>query len=82
VGFHRIVVDPAGITLHNGVHLPYGMHLCVAPHSISNDPAIIPNPDVFDGLRYYNQRRQNPGESMKHQHATADKNHLHFGYGT
>lgn len=82
MGFHRIVQDPAGITLHDGVHLPYGTHLSIAPHSISSDPAVIPNPDVFDGLRYYEQRRSNPGESMKHQHATADKNHLHFGYGT
>ncbi|RYP42592.1 hypothetical protein DL767_000116 [Monosporascus sp. MG133] len=82
LGFHRIVEDRAGITLHDGVHLPYGTHLCVAPDSISRDRDVIPNPDVFDGLRYYEQRRQNPGESMKHQHATADKNHLHFGYGT
>nr|BAM84045.1 cytochrome P450 monooxygenase [Tolypocladium album] len=82
LGFHRIVQDPAGITLHDGVHVPYGTHLCIAPHSVSSDPAVIPNPDVFDGLRYYEQRRQKPDESMKHQHATADKNHLHFGYGT
>lgn len=82
VGFHRIVEDRAGITLHDGVHLPQGTHLCVAPDSISRDPDVVPNPHIFDGLRYYEQRRQNPGESNKHQHATADKSHLHFGYGT
>ncbi|KAM4059008.1 cytochrome p450 [Hirsutella rhossiliensis] len=82
LGFHRVVQDPTGITLHDGVHLPHGTHICMAPHSVSSDPAIVPKPDVFDGLRYYERRRKNPDEATRHQHATADKDHLHFGYGT
>jgi cytochrome P450 monooxygenase len=82
VGFHRIVEDPKGITLHDGVHLPHGTHLCMTPHAVSSDPSVVPNASVFDGLRYYRLRRQSPDEAMKHQHATADKIHMHFGYGT
>ncbi|RCI07464.1 hypothetical protein L249_4571 [Ophiocordyceps polyrhachis-furcata BCC 54312] len=82
LGFHRIVQDPAGIRLHDGVHVPYGTHICIPPHSISSDPAMIRQPDVFDGLRYFERRRAKPEEGSRHQHATADKDHLHFGYGT
>lgn len=41
---------------------------------------MIENADEFDGLRYYHLRK-NPKETMKHQHAMTDKNHMHFGYG-
>ncbi|KAK8047962.1 cytochrome P450 [Apiospora saccharicola] len=78
---HRIVRDPAGITLHDGAHLACGTHLCLASHSISRDPANVRGPDAFDGLRYYRQRHESGADTMKHQHATADRNHLHFGYG-
>ncbi|ODA80720.1 hypothetical protein RJ55_03679 [Drechmeria coniospora] len=81
LGFHRIVRDPAGITLHDGVQLPVGTHICVAPYSISSDADIVENPNDFDGLRYYRQRCEDPAHAMQHQHATADKSHMHFGYG-
>ncbi|KAL7626883.1 hypothetical protein AAE478_003657 [Parahypoxylon ruwenzoriense] len=82
LGFHRVATALGGITLHDGIHIPHGTHLCVAPYSISSDPAIVTNPDSFDGLRYYEQRRQGTNENTKYQLATADKTHLHFGYGT
>nr|AGN73101.1 P450 monooxygenase-like protein [Epichloe aotearoae] len=82
IGFHRIVQDPAGVTLHDGMCLPFGTHVCITPHSVSRDTTIIPNADEFDGLRYFEQRRRSPDDATKHQHATADKDHLHFGYGT
>ncbi|KAI0600758.1 P450 monooxygenase [Biscogniauxia sp. FL1348] len=82
VGFHRLVTAPAGIELYDGTHIPQGTHLCVAPYSISRDPAIVANGDSFDGLRYYEKRRKGTGESTKYQFATVDKTHLHFGYGT
>ncbi|KAI1121477.1 P450 monooxygenase [Nemania abortiva] len=81
LGFLRVVKAPAGIRLQDGTHVPYGTRICMAPHSISRDPEIFPNADSFNGLRYYN-KRQVSGESNKHQYATADKAHLHFGYGT
>ncbi|RDA85058.1 hypothetical protein CP532_3129 [Ophiocordyceps camponoti-leonardi (nom. inval.)] len=82
LGFHRIVQDPSGITLHDGVHVPHGTHICIPPSSISSDPAVIHQPDVFDSFRYSERRRAKPDQGSRHQHATADKDHLHFGYGT
>lgn len=82
LGFHRIVQDPSGITLHDGLHIPYGTHIAIAPHSVSSDPSIINQPETFDALRYFERRQENTTEATRHQHATADKDHLHFGYGT
>nr|AFO69291.2 P450 monooxygenase [Periglandula ipomoeae] len=81
LGFLRVVTAPAGITLQDGTHVPYNTQLCIAPHSISNDPNVIANPTSFNGLRYYEQRCRDPSEDRKHQYATTDKSHLHFGYG-
>ncbi|KAH8897622.1 P450 monooxygenase [Thozetella sp. PMI_491] len=82
LGFLRVVKAPAGIRLQDGTHVPYGTRICMTPHSIGTDPEIVPNAESFDGLRYYNQRCRVPTESNKHQYATTDKAHLHFGYGT
>ncbi|KHN94005.1 P450 monooxygenase [Metarhizium album ARSEF 1941] len=81
LGFLRVVKAPAGITLQDGTHVPYGAQLCIPPASISRDPEILDDAESFDGLRYYEQRRQDPSQDKKHQYATADKVHLHFGYG-
>ena len=43
------------------------------------DPS-IPDPEVFDGLRYY-RMRQREGHANKHQFATTDPYTLHFGHG-
>ncbi|EYE91684.1 cytochrome P450 [Aspergillus ruber CBS 135680] len=80
LSFHRIVDDPEGIKLHDGIHLPHRAHICLPSYAISKDPNVIENADEFDGLRYYHLRK-NPKETMKHQHAMTDKNHMHFGYG-
>ncbi|PHH78829.1 hypothetical protein CDD80_6200 [Ophiocordyceps camponoti-rufipedis] len=82
LGFHRIVQDPSGITLNDGLHIPYGTHIAIAPHSVSSDPTIINQPETFNALRYFERRRENTTEATRHQHVTADKDHLHFGYGT
>nr|Q56RZ1.1 RecName: Full=Cytochrome P450 monooxygenase ltmK; AltName: Full=Lolitrem B biosynthesis cluster 1 protein K [Epichloe festucae Fl1]Q56RZ5.1 RecName: Full=Cytochrome P450 monooxygenase ltmK; AltName: Full=Lolitrem B biosynthesis cluster 1 protein K [Epichloe festucae var. lolii]AAW88512.1 P450 monooxygenase [Epichloe festucae var. lolii]AAW88516.1 P450 monooxygenase [Epichloe festucae]AGN73069.1 P450 monooxygenase [Epichloe hybrida] len=82
LGFFRVVLDPAGITLQDGTHVPYNTLLCVAPHAISNDPDVIEDPTSFNGLRYYEQRCRDASQEKKHQYATTDKSHLHFGYGT
>jgi cytochrome P450 monooxygenase len=51
------------------------------PESISGDSSLLPDAERFNGLRYYEMRSQNAAEDRKHQYATADKVHLHFGYG-
>jgi len=79
VAFHRIVQkDP--ITLSDGKVLPPGAQLCIASYETSKDTANIPQQD-FDGFRYYRQRQQSEREAQKHQFASTDKNHLHFGAG-
>ncbi|KAK2596366.1 hypothetical protein N8I77_013260 [Diaporthe amygdali] len=83
---HRIVQDDAGITLHDGVHLPRGTHLALPAYNIGRDPAMTPNAEVFDGLRWYRQRQQNHQSSDedsggKWQFVTPDPNYLTFGSG-
>lgn len=78
VAFHRIVQkDP--ITLSDGKIIPAGTHICIASYETSKDPANIPQQE-FEGFRYYKQR-QKPEEAQKHQFASTDKTHLHFGAG-
>lgn len=78
VAFHRIV-QKEPITLSDGKVIPAGTHICVAAYETSKDTANIPQQE-FDGFRYYNQR-QKLGEAQKHQFASTDKTHLHFGAG-
>jgi cytochrome P450 len=78
VGFHRIVQTP--ITLHDGVRLPAGTHICIASYPTLLDSSFASNAKEFDGFRYY-KKRQEAAEAQKHQYAMTDKNHLHFGHG-
>lgn len=78
LGFKRAVKEP--FTLSDGVRLPKGTHLMMPIYPIVVDPAITPDPYVFDGFRHY-KRRLLPGEKNKHQFATTDSNNLHFGHG-
>ncbi|KAL8761588.1 MAG: hypothetical protein Q9184_002296 [Pyrenodesmia sp. 2 TL-2023] len=66
-------------SLH-GFHLPRGTRFSMSCAEILHDPSVTPNPQVFDGFRYYKER-QRPGESTRHQFATTDVNNLHFGHG-
>lgn len=78
VAFHRIVQkDP--IILSDGKIIPAGTHICIASYETSRDPANFPQQE-FEGFRYYKQR-QKPEEAQKHQFASTDKTHLHFGAG-
>ncbi|KAK7696711.1 hypothetical protein SLS64_014295 [Diaporthe eres] len=83
---HRVVQDEAGITLHDGVHLPRGTHLALPAYNIGRDPAMTPNADVFDGMRWYRQRQQGQKSSDEDsggnwQFVTPDPNYLTFGSG-
>ena len=57
-----------------------GAQLCAASYPISQDTNNIASPQDFDGFRYERLRRK-PDEENKHQFATTDMNHLHFGRG-
>ena len=52
--------------------------MAIQPHQ-QDDPS-IPDPEVFDGLRYYRMRKQE-GHANRHQFATTDPYTLHFCHG-
>lgn len=52
----RMVVDPAGYTFKNGIHLRQGT-VCAAPiWQIHHDDDIYPNPEEFDAHRFCDMR--------------------------
>ncbi|KEQ60843.1 phoma betae P450 monooxygenase No.2 [Aureobasidium melanogenum CBS 110374] len=78
LGFNAIVRQP--LTLHDGTVLPDGAHIQMATYAIGTDPERVEDPEKFDGLRQYNNRKR-PGESNWHQFTTTSENNLHFGHG-
>ncbi|KAG9688255.1 phoma betae P450 monooxygenase No.2, partial [Aureobasidium melanogenum] len=78
LGFNAIVRQP--LTLHDGTVLPDGAHIQMATYAIGTDPERVDDPEKFDGLRQYNNRKR-PGESNWHQFTTTSENNLHFGHG-
>jgi cytochrome P450 len=78
VGFKRIVKDPNGITLSDGLFLPQGTRICTP--STSHLQNTIAEPDSFDGFRYY-RKRDEIGYATRDQYAATDKEHIHFGHG-
>ena len=78
LSYHRVMLEKH--TLSDGTELPQGSHICMPVNAIQNDPEVTPDPETFDGLRYY-KYRQKSGESHLHQFATTEKNLLNFGHG-
>jgi Cytochrome P450 len=79
VSFNRIALKP--LTLSSGIEIPAGTHFSVASRDILFDPDVTPNPNTFDGLRYYQLRRTASRESHKHDFASADGANMSFGAG-
>lgn len=50
-------------------------------HHITHDPSIWPDPDHFDGFRFYKKRLANPDKDAEYQFAALGANSLGFGYG-
>ncbi|KAF2012099.1 cytochrome P450 [Aaosphaeria arxii CBS 175.79] len=63
------------ITLHDGTFIPAGTRVACASGAILMDPAVTPNPEVFDPFRSY-RKRQEPGEKHHHQWVQTDKENL------
>lgn len=78
LSYHRVMQEH--YVLSDGTRLPKGSHICMPVNAIQNDPEVTPDPEVFDGLRYY-KYRQRLGEGHLHQFATTEKNLLNFGHG-
>lgn len=67
--------------LTDGTVLPQNAHISMAVNAIQNDPEVTPEPEMFDGLRYYKLRQQE-GQSHLHQFSTTQEKILNFGHGT
>ncbi|KAJ5915486.1 cytochrome P450 [Penicillium verhagenii] len=78
LSMHRVILEET--VLSDGTVLPKGAHVSMAVNAIQNDPDVTPEPEVFDGLRYY-KLRQREGESHLHQFSTTQDRILNFGHG-
>jgi cytochrome P450 len=55
-GMDRVVVDPHGATLNNGLHLPQGTRLGTSTYSIHHDNSIYENAMTYDAFRFSRPR--------------------------
>ncbi|MCJ1238938.1 hypothetical protein MMC14_006930 [Varicellaria rhodocarpa] len=78
LSMHRVMLQD--YTLADGTILPKNAHISMAVNAVQNDPSVTPEPDVFDGFRYF-KLRQRAGESHLHQFSTTEENILNFGHG-
>ncbi|KAJ5710721.1 cytochrome P450 [Penicillium malachiteum] len=78
LSMHRVILEEA--VLSDGLVLPKGSHISMAVNAIQNDPEVTPEPEIFDGLRYY-KLRQRKGEANLHQFSSTQDRILHFGHG-
>ena len=76
---HRYINVP--ITLSDGLHLPAGTRICHASIALAKDPTIVPDPNVFDGFRYYTKRIVYPEDAAKYQYVSVLPETLQFGAG-
>lgn len=68
-------------TLSDGTYLPSGTYISVPTTAVSHDAKFFPNPDTFDGLRFYNMRQRSPADANKHQLTTLENSATYFGGG-
>jgi cytochrome P450 len=55
-GMDRVVVDPHGATMSNGLHLPQGTRLGTSTYSIHHDDSIYENATTYDAFRFSRPR--------------------------
>ncbi|KAL9122312.1 MAG: hypothetical protein Q9187_001140 [Circinaria calcarea] len=79
VSFKRKVLSD--ITLSDGTYLPKGTSVELPSYPIQMDPSVIPDPEKFDGFRFYKKRQSSAEESHGNQFVTVSKESLNFGYG-
>ena len=82
--FSRKVLRP--FTLSSGEVIPAGVVIEVPSHAIARDPEVFPDPETFDGLRFYNLRNEarEKGEveaAAQNQFVSVSQSSLTFGYG-
>nr|ACZ63276.1 cytochrome P450 monooxygenase [Fusarium kyushuense] len=69
------------ITLEDGTFIPKGHQLAVSCHNM-RDEKIYPNPDQWDGYRFFREREQaDAAREDKIQLSSTSVEHMGFGYG-
>lgn len=82
--FQRRAMKP--VKLHDGTSLPQDTLILAPADAISFDPDYYPEPDKFDGLRFYKLRQQaeqsgQAGAKVRHQFVATSKTQVQFGLG-
>ncbi|KAI0024517.1 ent-kaurene oxidase [Xylariomycetidae sp. FL0641] len=77
--FIRKVMKP--IDLSDGTHLPPGTDLLTPLAGVAMDERYYPNPEVFDGLRFWKMRQQSGDDSNRWQFTSIGDTNMNFGLG-
>ncbi|GKT80743.1 cytochrome P450 monooxygenase [Colletotrichum tofieldiae] len=72
-------VATADVTLSDGTLIPKGTCVCVSSHALW-DPEVYPEPEKWDGYRFYRMREQTGKENVSQLVSTSPE-HLGFGHG-
>ncbi|KAL2065895.1 hypothetical protein VTL71DRAFT_3565 [Oculimacula yallundae] len=51
-GMDRLVVDPKGVTMNDGLHLPHGTRIGTSTYSIHHDNNVYENAKTYDAFRF------------------------------
>ena len=80
VVMRRLVLRP--FTFSNGVTVPAGTLVTVPASAAHTDEEIYPNPDEFDGFRFW-KLREDEGNKMtsRYQAVSTSSEHLTYGLG-
>lgn len=80
VAVTRKVVDPQGMQLAVGPRIPYGTLCAVSADRVNMSPVYYPEPEKFDGYRFY-KMRQRAAEEFKHMLVSTSDTEVNFSIG-
>lgn len=82
-GLFRMVVDPKGVTMDGGLHLPQGTRVGTSTYSIHHDESNYSNANTYDALRFSRQREESTNvlEGKNLAAVTTSDTFLSFGHG-
>ncbi|KAL7778239.1 hypothetical protein CFE70_004916 [Pyrenophora teres f. teres 0-1] len=78
---NQAVLITKTLRLRDGTVIPKGTYLTMPADAVARDPEIYPDPEHFDGLRFYDKRMSTKAEANRHQFATINPESLAFGQG-